>query len=166
MIVTQRDVELDRTDQPTTAADRHECEFCGQPVAESELVTVSLEDESTQSMCVFCASSMFEDVDAEALTRSDSTAEAASTDAIAPPEEKASTRASAVSWSPPAVESASGVTGTLLRAHYLSLSLFWAVHRTNVRIVERILDEIDVQLITVLVVVLSAMIALVAGLSV
>ncbi len=160
IIVTQRDVELDHTDQPTATTDHQECEFCGQPVDESELVTVSLDRGTTQTMCAFCAASMFDDVDAEELTHSSTTPE---TTAVAPATDD--TRASAVSWSPPAVGSTSGLTGAFLRAHYLSLSLFWAVHRTNVRITERILEEIDVELVTVLVVVLSAMVALVAGLS-
>jgi hypothetical protein len=58
-------------------------------------------------------------------------------------------RASAITWGPPAVE-ATGLTSAILQAHLLSLTLIWAIHRTNVRLIERIIEEIDVETMVML----------------
>ncbi len=156
--MTQRELEFDSPNRSQAESD--ECAFCGQPVSDAEQTTVQLDDQGEQSICVYCAASLFEDIDAEALIEAEGNTSERSTQAPADDH-----RASAVSWSPPTVKSSGGVMNTILRYHYLSLSLLWAIHQTNVRIIERILDEIDVQLITILFVVLSAMTTLAAILS-
>lgn len=132
----------------------HACPLCDQTVPHSELVEVSVGD-TTDQLCAFCASSLFEDVDAPEPGEDPSPRDVGSTPAdraVAP----ASTDSdpSTVSWAPMQPDRG-GVLGTILTYHYLSLSLLWAIHRTNVRLIERVIEEVDVQLIAVLTLVLS-----------
>ncbi|QSG02729.1 hypothetical protein [Natranaeroarchaeum sulfidigenes] len=130
------------------------CPLCAQTVTRSELVEVSIGD-TTDQLCAFCASSLFEDVEAPAPGEEPVARDVGSRPAdrpVAP----ASTDSdpSTVSWTPTKPDRG-GVLGTILTYHYLSLSLLWAIHRTNVRLIERVIEEVDVQLIAVLTLVLS-----------
>lgn len=127
------------------------CEFCGQHVARTETVTLSVSDEVRQPVCTFCAASLFEDIDAEEI-RTETGAPAQHT--IHHENRAAQPKASEVTWTPTVPQRTTGTTGRLMRMHYFSLSLLWSIHQTNVRLFERILDEIDVQQVTVLVVLL------------
>lgn len=134
------------------------CELCDQRVAPEEAVTVDVGGAGRETLCTFCAGSLFEDLEVTpggGVGRRDR--------GVAPAEESG---ASAVSWEPSPSDGARGVTGTLLRMHYLSLSLLWAIHRTNVRLAERVLEEVDVQLLAVLGIVLSSFVLTAIGLAV
>ena len=116
-------------------------------VSQAEIVTAEV-GEIDRDVCRFCAASLFDDTDPAAFTASDhDTTRAGKSDAP-------------LSWSPPRPRSTTGITGRLLQIHYLSLSVLWAIHRTNVRIFERILDEIDIQQVTLLAVMMVGMIGL------
>lgn len=136
------------------------CELCDQRVAPEEAVTVDVGSAGRERLCTFCAESLFEDLE---VTPGGAVERREPRDGVAPAEESG---ASAVSWEPSAPGSARGVTGTLLRMHYLSLSLLWAIHRTNVRLTERVIEEVDVQLLAVLGLVLSSFVLTALGLAV
>jgi len=132
------------------------CELCDQRVAPEEAVTVDVGSAGRETLCAFCAGSLFEDLEVTpdgGVGRREQGAASA--------EEPG---APAVSWEPSSPGRARGVTGALLRMHYLSLSLLWAIHRTNVRLTERVIEEVDVQLLAVLGLVLSSFVLTVLGL--
>lgn len=141
-----------------------ECTFCGQRVPAAEALAVEVGDAGQVSVCAFCADSLFEDLDVAAAPGADAGAPPDPTAGtgrerertmVAPGEERS---ASAVSWTPPR-PSGDGFAGAVLQAHFLSLSLLWAIHRTNVRLAERVLDEVDIQLVAVLGLTLAAVVA-------
>jgi hypothetical protein len=66
-------------------------------------------------------------------------------------------RARDVTWRPPRDTRRGGLAGTFLQYHRLSLSLLWAIHRTNVRLIERTLDEVDTQTVLVLAMTLATL---------
>jgi len=134
------------------------CELCDQRVTPEQAVTVDVGDAGRETLCTFCAGSLFEDME----VTPDGGVERRERE-VAPAEEP---EASAVTWEPSPPGSARGVTGALLRMHYLSLTLLWAIHRTNVRLTERVLEEVDVQLLAVLGVVLSSFALTAVGLAV
>lgn len=156
--------ELTVTEEQTTET---ACRVCGQTVRQDELVPVTMDDGETQ-LCTFCVSSLFDSeaaasdrieipvVGADSRPDSDG-ASAAGADATAtsPP------RASAVSWSPPDVRASGGFLAGLVQVHALSLSLLWAIHRTNVRIIERVLEELDVTQVVTLATTLTAVVVVV-----
>jgi hypothetical protein len=165
------EVETDPPDGSPPASGAATCELCDQRVEQGEAVTVAVGDAGRETMCAFCAGSLFDDLEVDADTGpapveraddADPVAPTAGTDATAPATGAAS--ASAVTWEPDRPRSR-GALGTLLRAHYLSLSLLWAIHRTNVRLTERVLEEVDVQLLATLTVVLSSVVLVVLGLA-
>ncbi|QZA87537.1 hypothetical protein K0C01_06840 [Salinarchaeum sp. IM2453] len=131
------------------------CEMCDQSISESEIVHLEVGNESSHPMCAYCASTFFDKADASDLMDS-------SDQTIQQPVEKNNSSApSAVDWKPNEPASTSGITGQLLQIHYLSLSLLWAIHQTNVRIVEQVLDEVDVQQVMIIGMVLATTIAVV-----
>ena len=111
-------------------------------------------DAGEQTLCAFCASSLFEDVDLDAACTGRGSERPATDDH----------RAAAVSWAPPPMELGTGLPGALVKTHVLSLSLLWAIHRTNVRMAERLIDEVDVELLAVLGTVLTTVGLLVSAL--
>ncbi|MFB6117448.1 hypothetical protein [Halosegnis sp.] len=133
------------------------CTLCAQSVPPEEMLTLET-DHDEQTLCVFCARSLF---DAET-----GTAQVRGTDqAVIEPERTSDTqrdsapatgeRARDVTWAPPRPRRVDGLGETLVATHRLSLSLLWAIHRTNVRLLERLLDETDVQTLLVLIVTLA-----------
>lgn len=124
-----------------------ECPSCNQMVPRTEMVTAEV-GEMDREVCQFCAASLFDDTDPAAFAAS----------------ERDTTRESEpetpLSWTPPRPRSTTGLTGRMLQIHYLSLSVLWAIHRTNVRIFERILDEINVQQVAILAIMMIGMIGL------
>ncbi len=175
--------DAERRERTTRPDDRArgsvDCELCEQRVPPAEAVGVDVGGAGTATLCAFCADSLF-DVDAGPAgsasdtgvvlpDRSDAAGgrttetvrEGEQVRAAGRGEGDATARrpASAVTWSPPAVRTDGGLTGTLLGVHRLSLSLLWAIHRTNVRITERLIDEVDVELLAVLGTALSAVVA-------
>lgn len=163
------EVETDPPDGDSPTPGAVTCELCDQRVDQHEAVTVAVGDAGRETMCAFCAGSLFDDLEVGTGTATGDPVEPADdADPVAPAERRDATgpaSASAVSWEPERPRSSSGVLGTLLRAHYLSLSLLWAIHRTNVRLTERVLEEVDVQLLATLTVVLSAFVLAVLGLA-
>jgi hypothetical protein len=155
------EVETDPPGGSQPASGEATCELCDQRVERSEAVTVAVGDAGRETMCAFCAGSLFDDLEVDAAG-GEPVEPAGDADPVAPATESAS--ASAVTWEPDRPGSA-GLLGTLLRAHYLSLSLLWAIHRTNVRLTERVLEEVDVQLLATLTVVLSSVVLVVLGLA-
>ncbi len=140
--------------QPTeSTSDPTKCEFCDQRVATSETVPVSLGDGREREVCEFCVAALF-DVDDRHATGVPTDADDC---------DQSSGRAADVSWSAPRAPRG-GVLGALVRSQFAFLSLLWAVHRTNVRLVERVLDEVNIQTLVVLWLSLStvALVALVA----
>ena len=116
------------------------CSFCDQPVPPSETTQLHVGDTHSDPVCVHCASSLFEDIDIEQLTGSDTRSSTAGEDAGA---------ASDVTWTAQR-PTQGGITGYLLQYHYLSLSLLWSIHQTNVRLFEQFLAEVDTDLLLVL----------------
>lgn len=178
--------ELTVTEEQTAGT---ECRVCGQTVRQDELVPVTMDDGETQ-LCTFCVSSLFDGeaaasdrieipvagADVAAVDTGGGTTAAdrdggktaadtgdgeTATDGRAGRRTANPTRASAVSWSPPDVHTGGGFFAGLVQLHALSLSLLWAIHRTNVRIAERILDEIDVTQVATLATTLTAVVVVV-----
>lgn len=147
------------TDSPVTTVG---CALCDQSVPPSEAVDVSVGSAATERVCAFCASSMFDDVevDTEASGVTASRQQTRQYSDIAPAPDES--RASAVSWAPPAVES-NGIVSAILQAHLLSLTLLWAIHRTNVRLIERVVDEVDIETIVLLGLFLSTLTFIIAA---
>ena len=113
------------------------CSFCDQPVSRTETTHLQVGAAHSDPVCVHCASSLFDDVDVEQLTAAE-----------APSTETDTTAAGDVSWDARR-PTRGGITGYLLQYHYLSLSLLWSIHQTNVRLFERFLEEVDVDLLLV-----------------
>ena len=138
------------------------CELCEQTVPASEAVDVSIGSATTEHVCGFCASSMFDDVevDTQASGVTVSARETPQYSDIAPATDDS--RASVVTWGPPAVE-ANGLSSAILQTHLLSLTLIWAIHRTNVRLIERVIEEIDVETMVMLGLFLSTLTFIIAA---
>lgn len=142
-----------------------ECAFCEQRVPSREALAVDVGEAGRVTVCAFCADSLFDGVDVAATPNPDAgrppeppaeTDRGGGRTSVAPGADEHS--ASTIAWTPTPPRG-DGVAGALLQAHFLSLSLLWAIHRTNVRLVERVLEEVDVQLVTVLGLTLSAVVA-------
>lgn len=141
-----RQTLLDDRSPAGSAADSVACQFCDQRVDPHETVSVSLGDDGRErEVCQFCVTALFDDWTAtnaaNAATDADDSGSARDRPGV---RSRAAGRASDVSWSAPRA-TGGGVLGALLRSQFASLSLLWAIHRTNVRLVERVLDEVDVQ---------------------
>ncbi len=149
-------------DQPDGPSATVGCALCDQYVPPSEAVDISVGSATTEHVCAFCASSMFDDVeiDTEARGVTASRQHTPRYSDIAPAQDDS--RASTVSWAPPAVES-NGIVSALLQAHMLSLTLIWAIHRTNVRLIERVVDEVDIETIVLLGLFLSTLTFIIAA---
>lgn len=131
------------------------CEMCDQSVSESEIVRLEVGRKSSHPMCAYCASTFFDKADAsDLMDSSDQTTRQ-------PVEKNNSSAPSAVDWKANKPASTSGITGKLLQIHYLSLSLLWAIHQTNVRIVEQVLDEVDIQQVLIIGMVLATTVTVV-----
>ena len=123
------------------------CELCEQSVASDETLTVETGTDE-RALCVFCARSLFDIDGGTARVEGEPTEHTAPTDGE---------RARDVTWRPPRDTRRGGLAGALLQYHLLSLSLLWAVHRTNVRLIERVLDEVDTQTVLVLAMTLATL---------
>ena len=123
-----------------TAAREREtiCDLCEQSVDPERTLTVET-DADDRTLCSFCARSLF-DVESGPV-RVDTSENTEPERQLAPTEGE---RARDVAWRPTR-RRGDGLTGALLHYHRLSLSLLWAVHRTNVRLIERVLDDVDTQ---------------------
>ncbi|MFB6125894.1 MAG: hypothetical protein ABEJ79_01140 [Halolamina sp.] len=173
---TERTTATPTATETQTAEATVDCDLCDQTVVADEAVPVTVGDAGDETLCSFCASSLFEDLDVapsgvepadsgtDAGSASDShvTPIAGDSGRAAPATDD--DRAAAVSWAPPALDPGTGLAGAVVKMHVLSLSLLWAIHRTNVRITERLIDEVDVQLLAVLGTVLMTAVLLVSAL--
>jgi hypothetical protein len=131
----------------TVAAEQETtCELCEQSVSPDETLTIETETDE-RTLCVFCARSLFDVEGGTARVEGFSTAEREQMVRTAPTDGE---RARDVTWRPPRDTRRGGLAGTFLQYHRLSLSLLWAIHRTNVRLIERTLDEVDTQTVLVL----------------
>jgi len=155
--------------QSSSTEETYQCALCEQEFAPSQLVAISTEI-SDDSLCPYCADSLFDESEQDQINTQkelydDDHAEGTHrlSDAIlnssaisenptrnSHDNSDQSRRASAVSWAPPRVGENEGVLGAILSIHSLSLSLLWAIHRTNVRLIERFFDEVDIQTLTIL----------------
>lgn len=163
----------------------YHCALCEQEFAPHQLVTVST-SLTDDSLCSHCADSLFDEFEQDQLNAQeeshspDSTKDqyqVSDTDTVSSSTitednmpvntgvSNQSQHASAVSWTPSDVSANGGVLGTVISIHSLSLSLLWAIHRTNVRLIERFFDEVDVQMITILWLTLSTALMMVATLT-
>lgn len=145
------------------------CGFCDQTVPTDELVTIHIE-RTEHTVCEFCAASLFENIGpsqrAEATADHPDSTDGVDASAGGPTAEQTTTagvdvatQGGGVSWSAPRPRSTTGVVGSFLQLHYLSVSLLWAIHRTHVSLVEQVLEEVDIHQLMMLVVVVTAMIA-------
>lgn len=142
-----------------------ECQFCGQRVGPEETVPVTVDrdgDRRQKTFCRYCAESVFGDADAVSLgddsrvTGDDSRATGGGTERV--PARRADTGGDGLV--PPAPElgdgSGRGVGGTLLAYHRASLAFLWRVHESQLRITERLFDEVDVETVLLVGFVLTA----------
>lgn len=142
------------------------CALCEQRVSGAETVPVDVDGTRSGTMCTFCASSLFE-TDVAATAEEDPSRVDVSGGRGAEAESAAEgTTAGDVRWSPPAPSRArGGLVGTLSRAHHRSLTLLWAIHRTNVRLAERVLDEVDVERLALAAIAASTLVWVVVALA-
>ena len=138
----------------TVAAEQETtCELCEQSVSPDETLTIETETDE-RTLCVFCARSLFDVEGGTARVEGVSTAEGERAARTAPTDGE---RARDVTWRPPRDTQRGGLAETFLQYHRLSLSLLWAIHRTNVRLIERVLDEVDTQTVLVLAMTLATL---------
>jgi hypothetical protein len=169
--------------QSVSTEETYRCALCEQEFMTDQLVTVST-TVSDDSLCSYCADSLFDEFEQQTNagkqshsvddtgpqyrssdTNLDSSTISENPNPTSIEKSDQSRRASAVSWTPPRVGTNGGVLGTILSIHSLSLSLLWAIHRTNVRLIERFFDEVDMQMITILWLTLSTALMMVATLT-
>jgi hypothetical protein len=153
---------------PTGSVADATCALCAGRVDGGEAVPVrvdGVDGVDGGALCPYCASSLFDDADRADRTGTGGTGARGGTrpgrDAPVAPADGDGGGAAAVRWRPASAATdatGSGVLGTLVRGHYLSLSLLWAIHRTNVRLTERLIEEVDVQQLLVLAVVCSTLV--------
>lgn len=162
-ILLQRPIMSERASMTgtKTVTQTQRCAICDQTFERTETIDISASASNHESLCQYCAEGLF---DIELSSEEVSATQGHHSQQVSA-SDTSKKDASAVSWNLPRHRSYTNSESSLMQMHYLSLSLLWAIHRTNVRLLEKILDNIDIQMISVLWLTLSTAVIIVLSFS-